>query len=188
MFRLYFSIFFNKKTELDHFHGEGTFSMKLPLVILSAITIVAGFIPFAQYVTSDHIPALSEMHLTFSIAPVLTGLAGIGIAYVFYFRKNDLPDKVSGSVSVLYKGAYNKFYIDEIYLFITQKFIFNFLGKWAAWIDKNIVDGMMNFMAFITGLISELIRSFQSGKIQAYGMYFIGGIICITVYLLYFNS
>ena len=44
----------------------------------------------------------------------------------------------------LYKAAYRKFYIDEIYLFITQKIIFNLIGRPAAWIDRNIVDGMMN--------------------------------------------
>jgi NADH-quinone oxidoreductase subunit L len=40
-----------------------------------------------------------------------------------------------------YKTAYRKFYIDEIYLFITKKIIFNLVGRPAAWIDRNIVDG-----------------------------------------------
>jgi NADH-quinone oxidoreductase subunit L len=37
MFRLYFSIFWNKKTELHQHHGEAPVSMKLPLIILTVL-------------------------------------------------------------------------------------------------------------------------------------------------------
>src|SRR5437762_5464859 len=43
MFRLYFSIFWNKEKELYDFHGEGTFSMKLPVIILGIGTALVGF-------------------------------------------------------------------------------------------------------------------------------------------------
>jgi NADH-quinone oxidoreductase subunit L len=46
MFRLYFSIFWNKPKELHDHQSEGTPSMKLPLLILAACSILVGFIPF----------------------------------------------------------------------------------------------------------------------------------------------
>src|SRR5438128_4711618 len=42
MFRLYFSIFWRKQIELHNHHGEGTFSMKLPLIILALGTLIVG--------------------------------------------------------------------------------------------------------------------------------------------------
>src|SRR6185436_5312762 len=53
MFRLYFSIFWRASSPLErtgsevHRH-EGTFSMKLPLIILGICTIIAGFVPFGK--------------------------------------------------------------------------------------------------------------------------------------------
>ena len=66
--------------------------------------------------------------------------------------------KNSRTLGGLYKAAYKKFYIDEIYLFVTKKIIFNFIGRPAAWIDKNIVDGFMNGIADITATISSIVK------------------------------
>jgi len=85
----------------------------------------------------------------------------------------------------VYQTAYKKFYIDEIYLFITRKIIFNLVGRPAAWIDKNIVDGTMNGIARTTGKISVLIKGVQSGRVQSYALYFFGGIICLVIIFLY---
>ena len=84
-----------------------------------------------------------------------------------------------------YKAAYRKFYIDEIYLFITKKIIFNFVGRPAAWFDKNIVDGLMNGIAAATGKISYLIKGVQSGKVQNYALYFFGGIVTLAIFFIY---
>src|SRR6185503_10978136 len=56
MFRLYFSIFWNKPTEVHNHHGEGPFSMKFPLMILAICSILAGVIPFGEYVSADKRP------------------------------------------------------------------------------------------------------------------------------------
>ncbi|HLO36852.1 MAG TPA: NADH-quinone oxidoreductase subunit L, partial [Lacibacter sp.] len=174
MFRLYFSIFWNKQTEVHNNHGEGTFSMKLPLILLAVCTLVAGFIPFGEFVSADGKALESHFHLSFSIAPVALGLAGILVAMLMYKNENNKPHQVATALGGLYKAAYKKFYIDELYLFITKKVIFNFIGRPAAWIDRNIVDGLMNGIATSTGKISSLIKNLQSGKIQNYTLYFFG--------------
>jgi NADH-quinone oxidoreductase subunit L len=159
--------------------------MKLPLILLAILTLVTGFVPFSQLVSSDGIPAHSELHLTFSILPVLLAITGIGTAYFLYFRESEKPSQLANGFGVFYKAAYQKFYIDEVYLFITQKILFNLIGKPAAWIDKNIIDGTVNLTGNLTVLISELTRGVQSGKLQSYALYFLGGIITLTVVLLY---
>jgi NADH-quinone oxidoreductase subunit L len=192
MFRLYFSIFWNNT---DHpiaigslpttHHSEGTMSMKLPLVILTIGTLLVGFIPFSNFISADGKGFASETPLTFSIAPVAIAIIGILIAYRLYFRRSDRPQKFAVALGGLYKTAYKKFYIDEVYLFITQKIIFNLVGKPAAWIDRNIVDGTMNGIAWTTGRISVLIKGVQSGRVQSYALYFYGGIVVLVIVFLY---
>lgn len=186
MFRLYFSIFWNKQTEVHNKHGEGTFSMKLPLILLAVCTLAAGFIPFGEFVSADGKALESHFHLSFSIAPVALGLAGILIALLMYKNENNKPQQVATALGGLYKAAYKKFYIDELYLFIAKKVIFNFIGRPAAWIDRNIVDGLMNGIATSTGKISSLIKNLQSGKIQNYTLYFFGGLAAFLIIFIYF--
>jgi len=185
MFRLYFSIFWNKKTEVHDHHGEGPVSMKLPLVILAILSALAGFIPFGEYVSSDRTALESHFDPMFSIAPVAFGVFGILLAMWMYKKESSKAEKISQSLGGLYKAAYKKFYIDEIYLFITQKIIFNLIGRPAAWIDRNIVDGLMNGIANTTASVSGFIKGIQSGKVQNYAIYFFGGIVALAVVFLY---
>jgi len=186
MFRLYFSIFWKKEAHLhaEH-HGEGTTSMKLPLIILGAGALLVGFVPISTWVTSDGAALETHINVIFSIAPVLLAVGGILLAASLYKTENAKPDKVASSFGGLYVAAHKRFYIDEAYLFITKKVIFNLVGRPAAWIDRNIVDGFMNLLASVTGRISELIKGLQSGKVQGYALYFFGGVLGLAVVFIY---
>ena len=189
MFRLYFSIFWKKPVEqvapeVVH-HSEGTFSMKLPLIVLAVFSVVAGFVPFAKYITSDGAPLATHFSIAFSIAPVLLAVAGILLAAYMYKNENARPAKVATVLGGLYQAAYRKFYIDEVYLFITKKIIFNFIGRPAAWFDRNIVDGGMNTLANGTATVSGWIKGMQSGRVQVYAMYFFGGVIGLAALVIY---
>ena len=114
--------------------------MLFPLIILAALSVVAGFVPFSKLVTADGIGFGTEFHLGFAIGPVLLATCAIALAYYMYAKESLVPQKVADSLKGLYTAAYRKFYFDEIYLFITKKIIFNLIGRPAAWIDKNIFD------------------------------------------------
>ena len=189
MFRLYFSVFWNKDhPDIHHHTNEGSFSMKLPLIVLAIATVAAGFVPFSRFVTCDSIPRDSHIDLVFSIVPVALSILGILVAAWLYRQENDRPQKIATTLGGFYRAAYGKFYIDEIYLFITKKIIFNLVGRPAAWIDKNIVDGFMNLVATLTGSISGMIRGLQSGKIQQYTIYFFAGVVALAVIFVYWNK
>jgi NADH-quinone oxidoreductase subunit L len=186
MFRLYFSIFWNKQHEVHgDRHGEGGFVMMLPLVLLAMGAAASGFIPFGEFVSTDGKALESHFHLQFSIAPVALGLAGILAAMWLYKNQNSRPDKLAASFSGLYKAAYHKFYIDEIYLFVTKKVLFNLVGRPAAWFDKNVVDGIVNLTGSATQAVSERIKKLQSGKVQQYALYFLAGVIVLATLFIY---
>ena len=182
MFRLYFSIFWNKSYHShSEYHGEGGFAMMMPMVLLAVGAAAAGFIPFGKFVSSDGKTLISEFHWQFSIAPVALGIAGILTAMWLYKKQNSKPDTIASSLNAWYKAAYHTFYMDELYLFITKKILFNVVGRPAAWFDKNVVDGMVNATGNTTQIISEKIKGFQSGKVQDYAIYFLAGAIALAV-------
>lgn len=190
MFRLYFNIFWSKpfkshQAEVAH-HGEAPGTMLLPLIILAFFAAITGLIPFGKYVSSDGAALITELHVGFSIAPVLIALLGIIIAYYLYKKENDTPQKLATGLSGFYKAAHSKFYIDELYLFITKGIVFNLIGRPIAWFDKNIVDGGINLSATTVGYFSETIKKFQSGKVQDYAIYFFAatiGFVLLFIYL-----
>ena len=187
MFRLYFSVFWHRENQIQHHTHEGTPTMKFPLVVLAIATVLTGFVPFSKFVTSDGKPLDSHFNIMFSIAPVVLAVSGIFFASILYKKQNTKPASIASNFGRLYTAAYRKFYIDEIYLFITRKIIFNLIGRPAAWIDKHIVDGFMNMLATVTGKFANLIRGFQSGKIQNYTLYFFAGVAALAVIFVYLS-
>ena len=191
MFRLYFNIFWNKDYSshhhdtTEHHHGEAPKTMLLPLLILAVLSVVAGFVPFSKLVTADGIGFGTEFHLGFAAGPVILAVCAIALAYYMYAKESLVPQKVSDAFKGFYTAAYHKFYFDEIYLFFTKKIIFNLIGRPAAWIDKNIFDGFMNLLATLTEKLSELIKPFQSGKVQEYAIYFFAGTLGFVLLFIY---
>ncbi len=186
MFRLYYSIFWSKPLPLSQaYHGEATLSMKIPMIILAVCSALGGFVPIASWVTSDGLPLNNGIDIGFSALPVLLAAGGIVLAGYFYKTENDRPRKIAASFGSIYKLAYHKFYLDEVWLFVTKKIIFNLIGAPAAWIDKHIVDGFMNLLASLTEKISYLIKGLQSGKLQNYVLYFFCGVVGLAVLFIY---
>ena len=183
MFRLYFSIFWNKPSE-EHPHKTPLVE-SIPLVVLALGALFAGFVPFARLMNPDGAPESGSVFGTMSIAPVALALLGIGIAAYLYGKENDRPAKVAAAIGGLYRFAYHKFYIDEVYSFVTKKVIFNLIGRPAAWVDRNIVDGVMNGLAAVTAWVSVKIKGIQSGKVQDYALYFFTGIAGLAIFFIY---
>ncbi len=186
MFRLYFSIFWSKESHVhENGHGEGTLTMKLPLVILAVFAVFAGFFPIASLVTSDGLALETHIDYLFSLTPVALAVAGILLASSLYKSENSKPQSIATTLGGLYTAAHKKFYMDELYMFITHKIIFNLIGKPAAWIDKNIVDGLMNLFADTTAQISDNMKGLQSGKLQQYASYFFVGVLGFMLLFIY---
>ncbi|MEI6898233.1 MAG: NADH-quinone oxidoreductase subunit L [Bacteroidota bacterium] len=185
MFRLYYLIFWGKETHYHHTPHEAPLVMTIPLMFLAVGAIFAGFIPFAKLVTSDGLPFESHLEMWIAIPAVLVGVIGILVATVLYRKETTVPETVSKSLGGFYKAAYRKFYIDEVYLFITKKILFNFVSRPVAWFDRHIIDGSMNGISFVTNQVSDRIRGFQSGQIQQYAWVFVSGALALALAFIY---
>lgn len=184
MFRLYYNIFWGTPAEHEHEPHEAPASMTTPLVILAAITCVAGFIPFGKFVSSDGADYIIHLEASVAITSVVIALIGIAVATVFYRKKSSIPDRLEQTFCGLHNAAKHRFYIDEVYLFITKRIIFNGISRSIAWFDRHVIDGAMNGLAFVTNKMSLAIRGLQSGQIQQYLLVFLAGLLLITLLVL----
>jgi NADH-quinone oxidoreductase subunit L len=185
MSRLYFSVFWGKNQHYHHTPHEAPKTMTIPLMFLGLASVTVGFIHFSKFVSSDLIPYESEFHWNIAIPSILIAIAGIGLAAVMYMKETTIPDRVAKSLKGFYTATYNKFYIDEVYLFVTKKIIFNFISRPVAWFDRHIVDGTMNLIGNTIARVSDLIKGFQSGQVQKYGFIFVSGVLLLAFVFIY---
>jgi NADH-quinone oxidoreductase subunit L len=185
MFRLYFNVFWGKDTHYHHEPHEAPAVMTIPLIILAAGSVFSGFIPFHSLVTSDGMALETHIEWAIALPSVLIGLVGIAIAWIMYRKESDISDRIASSLKFFYKWAYNKFYFDELYIFITKKIIFRYISTPVAWFDRKVVDGTMNLIAEITQHVSFRIRGFQSGQLQKYAFVFVSGALFLVLLIIY---
>jgi NADH-quinone oxidoreductase subunit L len=129
-------------------------------------------------------PFDTHMEIGIAISSVLIGLAGIGIAMMMYYRKTVIPSTIIKNLGVLYRWTYNKFYVDEIYLFVTKKIIFRYVSAPVAWFDRHIVDGLMNGIAWTIATVSY--RGLQSGQVQQYGFVIVVSAVGLVLLFIWF--
>lgn len=185
MFRIYFGIFWGKERTYEHAPKESPISMTFPLMVLALLSIVGGLIPFSEFVTADK--AGFEAHLNYPLAAIATavGVIGIALAWAFYKKENNLSDQAIKIFGPFYKWAYDKFYFDEIYLFITKKILFKRVSAPIAKFDRKYVDGTMVGIGNSTVWTSKKIKGLQSGKVQDYAFSFIAGAVVIALVFIY---
>ncbi len=163
---------------------EAPASMTIPLIFLAAVTCVAGFIPFGEFVSSNAAAYHIHLDMKVAVASVCLAVVAIVIATRMYKGERTVSDKPAGSFKGLYVAAYRRFYIDEIYQFVTHKIIFNGISKPIAWFDRHVVDGFMNSLAWAANVTSNKIKGLQSGAVQQYAIVFLGGALALIILLL----
>jgi NADH-quinone oxidoreductase subunit L len=148
----------------------------------------------------------------FIFVSILAAGLGIGLGYLFYVKRPELPGLWAARLSTLYRASYNKYWVDELYgaLFtrrtmdasrmvnaIDSKGIDGAVNG-AAWLtrqlsrftgatDRLVVDGAVNGVAgFIKLLMSPLLRAAQTGITANYALVMILGLM-LAVFL-YFGK
>ena len=191
MFRLYYGIFwgtpYNEKPGYDnHIHPhESPISMTIPLLVLAGVTCVAGYIPFGHFISSNG--EIYDIHLDTKVMITSLSVAIISIliaTWMYAGKKQPVAQKLAKLFSSLHRAAYNRFYIDDIWIFITKKIIFRCISTPIAWFDRHVIDQFFNFSAWGTNAAGEEIREMQSGNVQQYCIWFLAGSLILTLILI----
>ena len=188
MFRLYYGIFWgteNKEAHEHHTPHEAPWTMTFPLIFLSLVTCLCGFLPFGHFVSASG--QAYDIHLDWTVAGTSIVIAVCSICLATYIYKGEsqpIADRLYKQFPRLHRAAYKRFYQDEIWQYVTHRIIFRLVSTPIAWFDRHIVDGTFNFLAWGANEFGENIRSWQSGDVRQYAVWFITGSIALTLILL----
>lgn len=190
MFRLYFNIFWGKENvawHAQHQPHECPLTMTLPLMILAVITCVAGFLPFGHFVSANGLSYEIHLDNRVAVTSVVVAILSIALAAWMYLRSSQpVAEALQRAFPKLHRAAYKRFYMDEVWLFVTKKIIFRCISAPLAWFDRHVIDQFLNFMSWATNALGEELQPIQNGKIQTYTYFFLGGILVLTLMLLCF--
>jgi NADH-quinone oxidoreductase subunit L len=234
MFRLVNMTFFGTSRvehEVEHHIHESPSSMTVPLMILAGLSIVGGWIGWPESLggsdrfshflapvmafhgeeaTQAAATHASSTEYLLMILSVAVGAFGIWLAYNWYIKHPEVPEKIAASSPFLYRLLYNKYYVDQIYdaMFVNRikdlaltlgafdVGIINGLGvDGTGWVtrvssrismiwDSWIVDGLVNLAARIVWVLSYPVRMLQTGRVSRYALFMLLGVLIFLGYYL----
>ena len=157
--------------------------MLIPLVILAVFSIACRLC--ADGLTSSLRPR--PPHHGHQSGDCDSGHAGrpvgIGLAWFLYAARCGARPALCEAWVQLYGIVKQKFYIDEVYLFITKKLIFDFVARPIAWFDRHVVDGGVNLSGWMTRTTGGGLQHLQTGQVQTYGVWFVAGTMFVLLIL-----
>ncbi|HSF92958.1 MAG TPA: NADH-quinone oxidoreductase subunit L, partial [Paracoccaceae bacterium] len=201
--RLIFLTFYGEargdKHTHDHAH-ESPLVMLIPLGVLALGAVFAGmlwygsffgegveeFFTVSVYMNHETNSVLHDAHYVATwvkVSPFIAMAIGLGLAWLFYIAKPDLPRRLAAQHEGLYQFLLNKWYFDELYNFIfvrPAKAIGRFLWKG---VDGKTIDGTINGVAMgIVPFLTRLAGRAQSGYLFHYAFAMILGVLAIVTW------
>jgi NADH-quinone oxidoreductase subunit L len=170
-----------------HTHGHGIHEspavMWIPLAILALLSLGGGYIDIPKFLA----PMFGEPHegeAWLMYVSVASGLAGIGIAALFYLASPAIPEALAKAFRVPYQWMYNKYYVDEFYDAAVVDPVLDGSREllWRV-ADVRIIDGAVNGAGKAASGVGDLFRHAQSGYIRSYAAWVVAGSILIIAYM-----
>ena len=96
--------------------------------------------------------------MTVAITSVVCAVVAILLATWLFAKPGNKPEKMQAALPRLHKWAYNRFYMDNVYQFVTHRIIFAYISRPIAWFDRHIIDGTMDMFATVTNSVAEKIK------------------------------
>ncbi|HET6614784.1 MAG TPA: NADH-quinone oxidoreductase subunit L [Dehalococcoidia bacterium] len=197
MMRVIMLTFFGKPKDehvYEHAH-ESAPSMTLPLILLAALTLVAGFVVFEGVGEAlgfhsgwlgfiyNALEGPEEFHVDWTVAILSSALVVIGLlgGYVLWAGEAE-PAKRAGAFSpLIYRLFLNRFYIDEIYQ-AAINYVVLAAGRLVAVFDRTVVnDTGVNGTGDTTNYLGWAAKFQQTGKMPNYALAIVVGIVVITI-------
>jgi NADH-quinone oxidoreductase subunit L len=196
MFRLMYLTFFKEfrgtEKQKSHLH-ESPSLITIPLIILAILAAFGGLISLPgnswlnHYLEPIFTKISHEAHHLGSTEYILMAVAtigaliGIGIAYSKYIKQSQVPTGDS-EISGISKVLYNKYYVDEFYMFSIVKPI-NKLSKFLRNRVEKAISGFVLGLGEISNALSNAGKELQTGSIGLYLFGFVIGVGAILFYL-----
>jgi NADH-quinone oxidoreductase subunit L len=190
----------------EHHLHESPWVMVIPMLLLGAAAVAAGYLANPQWggifgipkhwITEFLIHGLEsnllvgvlsfetpEFNLLMALASTVIALAGVGVAYLLYGKGSGRSRDPLESAGPVHKLLTQKYYLDALYegVAVRQIFYQAFAGT-LDWMDRNLVDGTVGLLGWIFQNIGPKVMSpLQSGQVQTYGAVLALGVLAILM-------
>ncbi len=194
--------------DTHHAPHESPWVVTVPLVLLAIPSVVIGFMTIgpmlfgdffkgAIFVNATAHPAMQELGKLFhgpvqmathalTTAPFWLAVAGVACSYYMYMVNPALPAAIKARVLPVYTLLENKYYLDwfnENVLARGARALGT--GLWKGG-DQAIIDGaLVNGSWKLVGLVSAVVRHFQSGYLYHYALTMILGVFVLMTYFVW---
>jgi len=188
------------ETTMAHVH-ESPKVMLVPLLVLAAGALFAGYIGFEAFVGEAAAdfwgqsilvlpahPALENAHYVptwVKLLPLIVAIAGIALAYVMYMVAPGLPAALADRFQGVHQFLLKKWYFDELYdkLFVRPAFVLG-RGFWKTG-DGDLIDGIgPDGIAAATLNLARRAARLQSGYLYHYAFVMLTGVAALVTWYL----
>jgi NADH-quinone oxidoreductase subunit L len=196
---------FRGTSEQEHHLHESPRSMTVPLIVLAALSVVAGFIGL-PVVLGENVNWIDRF-----LAPILLPLAGLAaeghhlshaaewalialsvavaagglwLGWTWYAKQGGAaPARLAARFPGLFVLVSEKFRVDELYdALIVRPFTWLSRVAWKV-VDVLIIDGVLNAGAFLVELAGDALRFLQTGNVRNYALGILLGLVALMYYI-----
>jgi NADH-quinone oxidoreductase subunit L len=188
-----------------HGHGsphESPNIMLVPLGILAVLSFVGGWVNIggrfdhflapvfqvgseAATETAAEVGGHGTEYLLMGIS-LAAAFLGFYFAYLLYFKRRDLPQKIADALGGFYNAVVHKYYVDEIYATLFVKPLVDASTRilWHG-VDQGVIDAAVNDTADGARHVSDAARHMQSGNLRSYAGWVAAGGALVIAYMIW---
>lgn len=194
IWRMIFLAFFGEEKPENH-PQESPWNMTFPLVVLAVMAALGGLMGtpwksvWSRWIFFGE-PHHADPNYMIMIGSVVLAFTGIYLAYNLYCadRTQERASVWAERYGLFYALSYNKYYIDEIYLWINHTIV-DGAAKLFYIFDIYVVDGIfVNGIASLTRKSGTGMKVLQTGQLQNYALVFFLGVLAVAVVLAFADS
>jgi proton-translocating NADH-quinone oxidoreductase chain L len=167
MSRQFIMVFLGATSEKSEHAHESVWTMSLPLLVLAVPSAAAGYLGNAWFLKE-------ELNLQLAGLSTVVVFAGAAVAVAVYLLKW-MPKGAVEVLSPVRTALANRLYIDGIYDELFVKGIEG-IATVIAWLDRNVVDGIVNLVSAATLLGGQGLKYLETGRAQFYLL-----VVCASV-------
>ena len=177
---------------------ESPWVMILPMVVLAALSLTAGFVNLREgfdHILEGALPlgavelqAEASFKWGIALGSVALGLSGLFVAWVIYSAKVITAESIRSALQPVHKLLERKYYLDWLYEEVILRRVILQGAVWGLdlW-DRYVVDGVANGTAMLTRLSADRLRLAQTGQMQIYGVAIFLGVVATVLGILLVN-
>ncbi len=197
MYRMLYLTFYGKfrgTKEQEHHLHESPKSMTIPLIVLAVLAVLGGLMGLPHFWGSHNWisaylapvikranPAILSHETEWALMIFATGAAIATMLYArkYYLSKNNLPAATEEEMGGVEYFIYHKYKVDELYETLITKPLNLVSEAFYRFVDKTLVDGLVEGSGQMVRWCSGLIRQLQTGNIGFYILAMIIGVVAI---------